>query len=681
MFQSYALFPHRSVEKNVAFGLERKRVDRAEVKRRVAEELERVGLSAEAKRRPAQLSGGQQQRVALARALVNRPAVLLLDEPLGALDLKLRKQLQVELKRIQRDVGITFVYVTHDQEEALTMSDRIAVINRGVVEQVADPETVYERPGTTFVAGFIGVSNLMPGEVVSARNGAGAELKLDAGPDGAHRPSGGASARERVHAVVRPEKLVLSGAGEPRADGASVEGQVESSLYLGTATQMVLLLGDGTRMTVLVPNADAAGPPRPAGRRRGGPAFVVEREHPHRQRRGGRPTTPPPAATETSQREERQDVSPIDDDLDRHFERLLRDPLTRRRLMKRGAAGALSVSALAYLAACGTDDPGGGDGGSDSEDQKAIKKGEISDSLYFANWPLYIEEDRGTLKEFEKEYGTKVKYVEEINDNTEFFGKVRQQYDQGDSGGRDIHVVTDWMAARMMRLGYVQKFDKKRAAERSGEPDRSSQVAALRPRARVLGARGSRASAGIVYRKDKVKREPKSIDDLFDPDYKGKVTMLTEMRDSVGLVAASMGADPEKASLDEFLAAVEKIGEGAESGQIRGLHRQRIHQGPRQGRLLGDHRLVGRLGAAAGRQPEYPVRRTGDRASPVDRQHADPRGRAGGVHGAEDDRLRLPARGPGRHRRVRELHLPGERREGDPHRARSGARAEPADLP
>ena len=258
VFQSYALFPHRSVEKNVAFGLERKKVDREEVRRRVADELERVGLSAEAKRRPAQLSGGQQQRVALARALVNRPAVLLLDEPLGALDLKLRKQLQVELKRIQREVGITFVYVTHDQEEALTMSDRIAVMNRGVIEQVADPETVYERPATTFVAGFIGVSNLMPGEVISA-NGAGAELKLDSGPTVRTSSSGGATMRERVHAVVRPEKLVLRSAddGGIGGDGASVEGQVESSLYLGTATQMVVRLGDDTRMTVLVPNADA----------------------------------------------------------------------------------------------------------------------------------------------------------------------------------------------------------------------------------------------------------------------------------------------------------------------------------------------------------------------------------------------------------------------------------------
>jgi len=256
VFQSYALFPHRSVEKNVAFGLERKKVDRAEVKRRVAEELERVGLAAEARRRPSQLSGGQQQRVALARALVNRPAVLLLDEPLGALDLKLRKQLQVELKRIQRDVGITFVYVTHDQEEALTMSDRIAVMNHGVVEQISDPETVYERPATTFVAGFIGVSNLMPGEVVSA-NGAGAEMRLDAGPTVRTRESGGAGSGERAHAVVRPEKLVLEPRDSTGGDGASVEGQVESSLYLGTATQMVVKLGDGTRMTVLVPNVDA----------------------------------------------------------------------------------------------------------------------------------------------------------------------------------------------------------------------------------------------------------------------------------------------------------------------------------------------------------------------------------------------------------------------------------------
>jgi spermidine/putrescine transport system ATP-binding protein len=253
VFQSYALFPHLSVSDNVAFGLRRKRVGKDEIKRRVASELERVGLAREAHRKPNQLSGGQQQRVALARALVIFPKVLLLDEPLGALDLKLRKGLQLELKQIQREVGITFVYVTHDQEEALTMSDQIAVMNLGRVEQVADPEQVYERPETTFVAGFIGVSNLMPATVE-----AGGGVHLDNGPtvpaaEDGFRPG------ERCQAVVRPEKLHI-GRVDERADGdlPSVEGTVESSVYLGTSTQIVVDLGDDVRMTVLHPNASEA---------------------------------------------------------------------------------------------------------------------------------------------------------------------------------------------------------------------------------------------------------------------------------------------------------------------------------------------------------------------------------------------------------------------------------------
>ena len=254
VFQSYALFPHMSVEKNVAFGLKRKGVDKDEVAERVASELKRVGLAREAGRRPSQLSGGMQQRVALARALVNLPKVLLLDEPLGALDLKLRKGLQIELKQIQREVGITFVYVTHDQEEALTMSDRIAVMNRGRVEQVGDPEEVYERPRTSFVAGFIGVSNLMPAEV-----SAPGRVRLDSGPEVAG-DTGGLAPGEGCAAVVRPEKLRVELAGDaPPATGSpSVEGTVESSVYLGTATQLVVDIGDGVRMTVLVPNADEA---------------------------------------------------------------------------------------------------------------------------------------------------------------------------------------------------------------------------------------------------------------------------------------------------------------------------------------------------------------------------------------------------------------------------------------
>jgi spermidine/putrescine transport system ATP-binding protein len=252
VFQSYALFPHLSVKENVAFGLRRKGVEKKEIDRRVREELERVGLAAEGSRKPAQLSGGMQQRVALARALVNLPRVLLLDEPLGALDLKLRKGLQVELKTIQREVGITFVYVTHDQEEALTMSDRIAVMNKGRIEQIGDPEDVYDRPTTTFVAGFIGVSNLMPGTV--RKTGAPGEVELDSGVQ-VSTDVDGFRPGDRCHAVVRPEKLTIDSGSDGQP---SVEGQVESSIYLGTSTQLIVQLTDEVRMTVLVPNADEA---------------------------------------------------------------------------------------------------------------------------------------------------------------------------------------------------------------------------------------------------------------------------------------------------------------------------------------------------------------------------------------------------------------------------------------
>jgi spermidine/putrescine transport system ATP-binding protein len=287
VFQSYALFPHLTVEANVAFGLKRKKVGKDEIAERVKAELERVGLASEANRRPSQLSGGMQQRVALARALVNLPKVLLLDEPLGALDLKLRKELQVELKRIQRDVGITFVYVTHDQEEALTMSDRIAVMNRGRVEQIATPEEVYDRPATTFVAGFIGVSNLMPATVTGSQ-----EAKLDEGTT-ISTPTDGFSAGDRCHAVVRPEKLRVetAGNGGERADLPRVEGTVTSSLYLGTATQIAVNLGEGVRMTVLVPNADEAERQQlPGGGARVALSWEPEHMHLVRESPNGAPT-------------------------------------------------------------------------------------------------------------------------------------------------------------------------------------------------------------------------------------------------------------------------------------------------------------------------------------------------------------------------------------------------------
>src|SRR5437588_1748004 len=225
VFQSYALFPHLSVFENVAFGLRRQKVRGQELQKRVHEALELVGLGMLAKRKPRQLSGGQQQRIALARALVNHPRVLLLDEPLGALDLKLRKQMQLELKRIQHEVGVTFVHVTHDQEEAMTMADAIAVMNSGRIEQLGSPRELYERPRTAFVAGFLGISNLLPGVV----SGTGA-VRLDGAGEirvAAALPSEGS----RVRIGVRPEKLRV---GEHHLN--ALQGTVFERAYIGLST-------------------------------------------------------------------------------------------------------------------------------------------------------------------------------------------------------------------------------------------------------------------------------------------------------------------------------------------------------------------------------------------------------------------------------------------------------------
>ncbi|MFF3666754.1 ABC transporter ATP-binding protein [Microtetraspora malaysiensis] len=253
VFQSYALFPHMNVWDNVAFGLKRKKVPDGEIRRRVGEMLEIVDLVGREKRRPREMSGGQQQRVALARALVNRPRALLLDEPLGALDLKLRQHMQIELKRIQREVGITFVYVTHDQSEALTMSDRIAVMNDGLVEQLAGPREIYERPATKFVAGFIGTSNLLSG-VVRAVNGSSAVLAL--GPDDrVVVPIREAVAEDdTVELTVRPEKITIS-TERPEGDLSMVEGTVSEVVYLGTSNSYAVALAGGAEITVFQQNA------------------------------------------------------------------------------------------------------------------------------------------------------------------------------------------------------------------------------------------------------------------------------------------------------------------------------------------------------------------------------------------------------------------------------------------
>jgi spermidine/putrescine transport system ATP-binding protein len=246
VFQSYALFPHLTIFENVAFGLRRKGLKGPQLDGRVREILGLVDLAGVERRKPRQLSGGQQQRVALARALVNRPQVLLLDEPLGALDLKLRKQMQLELKALQHDMGITFVHVTHDQDEAMTMADQIAVMNKGRIEQLGSPAELYERPRTAFVARFLGASNLLPGTVSGSsvvRLDGGGEVRIPA----KSLPESGT----RVAVGIRPEKLAFGA-----RDGRNrLAGTVVESAYVGVATQYIVDTPSG-RLTVYVQNAE-----------------------------------------------------------------------------------------------------------------------------------------------------------------------------------------------------------------------------------------------------------------------------------------------------------------------------------------------------------------------------------------------------------------------------------------
>ena len=242
VFQNYALFPHMTVFDNVAYGLTIKKVPKDEIRQRVAEMLELVQLTDYERRKPDELSGGQKQRVAIARALINRPKVLLLDEPLGALDLKLRKQMQIELKRLQKKLGITFVYVSHDQEEALTMSDRIAVMNAGVIEQLGTPMEIYDHPLTRFVAGFIGESNIFDGTVTAVE---GDLLRVDTPAGKLLTRGSGFAVGEEMHVSIRPEYLE---AGERSADGFDLPARIKDFTYMGTVVKTALDMADGTEL-------------------------------------------------------------------------------------------------------------------------------------------------------------------------------------------------------------------------------------------------------------------------------------------------------------------------------------------------------------------------------------------------------------------------------------------------
>jgi spermidine/putrescine transport system ATP-binding protein len=264
VFQQYALFPHMSVKDNVAFGLKAKKVPKAEIEKRVVELLEIVRLADFTNRKPGQLSGGQQQRVALARALVNYPSALLLDEPLGALDLKLRQAMQLELKRIQREVGITFIFVTHDQEEALTMSDRIAVMSEGRVEQIGTPEQIYHEPDTVFVAGFIGMANLLPAQI-EAREGELSIARLAADRVVRAPAVEGLGEGDVATLMIRPERMHLQ-VEEPPAGLAAVPAEVVDLVFQGPVVRFDLRAPDGSGLVAHVGPEDSLPLLRPGDR-------------------------------------------------------------------------------------------------------------------------------------------------------------------------------------------------------------------------------------------------------------------------------------------------------------------------------------------------------------------------------------------------------------------------------
>ena len=433
VFQNYALFPHLTIYENVAFGLRRTKVDDAEIRTRVTDMLKLVELPGYERRKPTQLSGGQAQRVALARALINRPSVLLLDEPLGALDLKLRKQMQIELKRIQQEVGITFIFVTHDQEEAMTMSDRIAVMNHGRYEQLGDPAGLYERPRTRFVAGFLGVSNLL----ATTPEGADGDFAVSKLADGTavRVPAALTEGLAGYEIGVRPEKIRLLELTDPVPDGVNqLLGTVRDVSYLGVSTSYIVETRGGGSMTVYEQNVQRATRAElwePGEEVR----LVFSPSHTFAVEAGGEPPPDLPVAGVLAAGGAPVPPPP--------------SGISRRRFVIGGALAVAAVGFGAFLASTagkGTNPapssstalasstpvpPSASPSAAASASAEASAEPVASlppatGTLRFANWEGYMDIDEATngfptLVRFTKETGIKVDYVEAIDGNETFF--------------------------------------------------------------------------------------------------------------------------------------------------------------------------------------------------------------------------------------------------------------------
>jgi spermidine/putrescine transport system ATP-binding protein len=557
VFQQYALFPHMSVLDNVAFGLRAKKVNDAEAIKRSKEMLDIVKLGEFSRRRPNQLSGGQQQRVALARALVNMPSALLLDEPLAALDLKLREAMQLELKRIQREVGITFIFVTHDQHEALTMSDRIAVMSRGRVEQIGTPEEIYGRPASVFVAGFIGSANLLPGSAVDATS-----VQLDAGARVAVPSTGGANTGDPVTVMIRPERL---NATNTPVEGRSVAGTINDVIFEGSSIRLIVHLADRTEMMATVDADDdlpplAQGAPITLSWAPDAP-FVLQ----------GRSAIVGATTTDVDEVQAALDGtagSGGDADV------TAPSRFGRRALIVGGSlAGAAAVVAGVLKVT--------GDGGGENADADGGNGGTLGGSgtlgagdteVRILNWQAYIDPSEdgaiGTVDRFQDDTGISVQYSEDLNDNNEFYAREVEPYlGTGNVTNWDIMCPTNWMAARMKNLGWTEPLPLDLIPNRVNLEDR------FLNQSWDFGATHSlpwqAGITGIAYNPELTGREIRSINDLFDPEFKGRVAMLTELRDTVGLTMLAMGADPKVVDQDAALAAIEKIAQANADGQFR----------------------------------------------------------------------------------------------------------------
>ena len=557
VFQQYALFPHMSVLDNIAFGLRSKKVPDAEARRRSAEILDVVRLGEFAGRRPAQLSGGQQQRVALARALVNMPSALLLDEPLAALDLKLREAMQIELKRIQREVGITFIFVTHDQGEALTMSDRIAVMSQGRVEQIGTPEEIYGSPSSIFVAGFIGSANLLPGTLQSV---APAVVRLDSEQLVSVPTAGEAKAGDPVTVMLRPERLRPM-VTQPPTD--ALQGTVSDLIFQGSSVRLIMDLPGGETEIVSMVDADDALP----FLRPGDPLWMTwSADAPYLLR--GRSSFSGATSTDVDAVQAALDGSPAggtatDDG----------PSFTRRALVVGGGVVAAAAVVAGILAVTG--DSGGGTATPGTEPEPGgttpTGTGEGGQVRVF-NWQAYIDPSEdgnvGTLDRFTAATGIAVEYDEGFNDNNEVFNRDLQPVlGVGKQVDFDIMCPTYWMAARVKGLGWVEPLPLDLIPNHVNLEDQYLNLPWDQGAEYQMPWQAG--ITGFAYNPALTGRQLTSINDLFDPEFAGKVALFTEMRDTLGLVMLGMGLDPSVLDEAGAQAALDKIDAATKSGQIR----------------------------------------------------------------------------------------------------------------